>query len=430
MIARNAKDAHGPGTNLDSGWNLETSTIMWEPTCKPRLRPLEPFRVPDDGNGAQVGLRDPSRLSNVVLTLSPAALHLLSMMDGARTCDDIQSAFLETFGQTLAEKTLHSMLDHLEQAHFLEGPTFESYYQSLTDPYRRGGVRKMPHAAQLGIAEDSGGFFDDMLKDARRQTPGGPVQGVIAPHLDYPRGRPCYAEAYGALRTRAAPDRVVILGTNHFGRARSVVATGCSFETPLGITRTDQDFLESVEKACGDLRRYELDHVHEHSIELQVAWLQHLFGSERFEMVAFLCPDPCGPTGTAPSENGGVDLRDFARTLGTLIRSDERDTLLVAGADLSHVGAAFGDDRPLDTGYLDAVRIRDEQALDRIAGNDPNAFLQGLTEHDNDTRICSAGCILVLRIALPEADATILRYHQAVDESSQTCVTCAAVAFT
>ena len=147
-------------------------------------------------------------------------------------------------------------------------------------------------------------------------------------------------------------------------------------------------------------------------------------------MVAFLCPDPCGPTGTAPGENGGVDLRDFARTLGTLIRSDPRNTLLIAGADLSHVGAAFGDDRPLDSGYLDAVRIRDEQALGRIAGNDPDAFLRSLTEHDNDTRICSAGCILALTMALPKAAATILRYHQAVDESSQTCVTCAAVAFT
>ncbi len=404
--------------------------MIWEPTSKPRLRPLEPFRVPGDGNGVQVGLRDPTRVSDVVITLSPAALHIMSMMDGLRTCEELRREFATTFGQTISESTLESMLDHMERAHFLEGPTFDSYYQSLTEQYRRRGVRETPNASGLGIAGASDGFFDEILSDAKQLAPGGPVKGLIAPHLDYPRGRPCYAEAYGTLRHRPTPDRVIILGTNHFGRSSSVVATACDFETPIGTTQTDRAFLERVEMICGDLRQYELDHVHEHSIELQVAWLQHLFGPDQFKIVPFLCPNPCDPGGTTSGDGCGVDLGDFAEALGTLIRSDELDTLLIAGADLSHVGAAFGDQRPLDQGFLNEVRRRDEGALSRLADNDPGAFVQRFTEFGNDTRVCSAGCIFALATALPEATATILQYHQAVDESSQTCVACAAVAYT
>jgi AmmeMemoRadiSam system protein B len=198
----------------------------------------------------------------------------------------------------------------------------------------------------------------------------------------------------------------------------------------MGTVRTAVSFLERLEDRCGNLRTYELDHAREHSIELQVAWLQHLFGSDTFEMVPVLCPDPCGPTGTLPVDGQGVDLREFASILGELLADDPQDTLVVAGADLSHVGAAFGDERRLDDAFLEEVRQRDHRALDELQINDPSAFLERVAEQDNATRICSAGCLYVLAAALPDTTGTVLRYHQAVDQASQTCVTCTAVAFT
>ena len=51
-----------------------------------------------------------------------------------------------------------------------------------------------------------------------------------------------------------------------------------------------------------------------------------------------------------------------------------------------------------------------------------------MSEDENPTRVCSAGCIFALKAALPEAKAQVLRYHQAVDQESQAGVTCAAVA--
>ncbi len=414
-------------------WELRVrynrAVVLWDPTYKPCLRPLEAFPV-SDADGAAVGVYDRSGLSDVSLTLSGPALRVMGLMDGANTCEDIRRKFVASYGRPLSVETLQGMLEHLERAHMLEGSGFEAYYQSRLREYRSAGLRDMPHAAALGITGDSGDPFDEMLADAGPITLPSTVLGVVVPHLDYPRGRPCYVAAYGILRERPTPDRVVILGTNHFGRSTSVVATANDFVTPLGKTRTDAALLERLEVQCSGLRACELDHLREHSIELQVIWLQHLFGPDSFEMVPVLCPDPCGQTGTVSYEESGIDLRDFALALGELIRDDGRDTLIVAGADFSHVGPAFGDERPLDDVFLEEVRQRDKRALDKLAVNDPTAFLRCVAEEENVTRICSAGCVFALSIMLPQATGTVLQYHQAVDQASQTCVTCAAVAFT
>ncbi len=354
----------------------------------------------------------------------------MTLMDGTKTCEGIRGRFLETLGQPLPAESLLSMLEQLEQAHFLEGEGFEEYYNARQAEYRSAGARTTPQAVPLGVQGDPAEFFARVLGKADRLPLAGRVVGLIAPHLDYQRGEPCYAAAYAALPQPRAVDRVVILGTNHFGRSMSVVATTSDFTTPLGTSRTDRVFLERLEARCGNLREYELDHLREHSVELQVMWLQHIYGAESFEMVPLLCPDPCGPTGTAPLDGNGVDLREFATALRELIEGEERATLVVAGADLSHVGAAFGDERKLDGVFAEEVRQRDRRALDKLEINDPDAFLRCVSAKENITRICSGGCIFVLSSVLPRATGTVLRYHQAVDEPSQTCVTCAAVAFT
>ena len=122
--------------------------MLWDPSLKPCLRPLEAFALPD-ADGAVVGIRDRSGLSDVVLALSEAALQVMALMDGANTCEDIRRTFSASFGCSLSVDTLQLMLEQLDRAHLLDGPGFESYYQSRLDEYRSAGTRDMPHAAAL-----------------------------------------------------------------------------------------------------------------------------------------------------------------------------------------------------------------------------------------------------------------------------------------
>ncbi len=395
----------------------------------PKLRPVEVFR--EDGADADtIGLRDVSGLSPVALSMSLAALEILSLMDGQNSCDEICSCFQAKHGQLLSRETLDNMVHHLDEALMLEGPRFESHYQTLLHDYRNQGVRmSAPYAALSGLEHDPG-IYEQMIEQAGEPALQSQIVGLVAPHLDYPRGWPCYGLAYATLVNRPKPDRVIILGTNHFGRSTSVVSTGVDFQTPLGRTKTDRGFLDRLENQLGSLRTFELDHEREHSIELQLGWLQHLFGADTFELVAFLCPDPCGPTATAPYDGQGVDLQNFAEVLGALIADDEQDTLIVAGADLSHVGENFGDTQKLDEPFLASIEASDRSALDKYVAGDRSGFIACLSENQNPTRVCSAGCMFALSVALPHASATLLGYHQAVDQDTQTCVTCTAIALT
>ncbi|MEP0844918.1 MAG: AmmeMemoRadiSam system protein B [Phycisphaerae bacterium] len=413
---------------------------MPELPARPKLRPVEAFPIEEGGRRMFV-MHDPAGLASGPITASPPTVFLLLLMDGTRSLDEVQAAFAEQIGQPVPRDELENLVRQLDAAHYLAGESFEEHFRSLAAAYRAAPARTIRDLSAYGI--DGSGRDPDPAGRLRKtlsqvlsqegvsvEPRRGRLTGLVAPHLDYPRGGPCYAAAYGVLAAAQRPRRIVILGTNHYGRSASVVATHKDFQTPLGTTRTDRDFLDALQARCGaDLCAHEFDHAREHSVELQVLLLQHLLGADRFEMLAVLCPDPCGPTGTAPHNGEGVDLRIFAETLGALVREDATPTLLIAGADLSHVGRRFGDARDLSGAFLQEVELLDRAALVQCIGGEPEAFITTLAERDNSTRMCSAGCLYALRTALDGAEGELLRYHQAVDAAADICVTCCAAAF-
>lgn len=401
----------------------------YQPDLKPKLRHVEARAVEVDGGGAFL-LHDPTNLAEAAITVTEPALFILAHFDGETTLDQVRASFAAKFGQPLPRQALADLTAGLERARLLAGESFERYYAELEAEYLAAPVRPMHSAEALGLDGNAEVVIAEMLASAPPADPEpGWITGVIAPHLDYPRGRICYAAAYNALRQRSVPKRVIILGTNHFGRATSVVASSKDFATPLGVTRADREFLSALEGRCGPLRTNEFDHANEHSVELQLLICQHLWGSDAFTLVAVLCPDPCGPSGTMPYDGRGVDLRDFAAALQAQISADSADTLIIAGADLSHVGMQFGDDRPLDDDFCAEIHDRDALVLAQVAANRPEEFLTQAARDDNPTRICSAGCIFATMSALSRSRARVLRYHQAIDDSGQLGVTCAAAVF-
>jgi AmmeMemoRadiSam system protein B len=398
----------------------------------PRLRPVEayPSRLP----GGAVVLRDPTGLAAGAIAVPRPTLAILALMDGTHRRLEIQAAFARQFGQLLLSDELQELIEQLDRAGFLEGEAFERHYETLAAEYVAQPYRPLRQKDGFGVPDAQLAGYLTAIVDAA-DTTGGPCEGgslvgLIAPHLDFARGDSCYGAAYRLLRETPKPARVVILGTNHFGRSRAVVATRKDWETPFGIVPGDVEFLERLESRCGaSLCAAEFDHSREHSVELQLVWLRHLLGAG-FRVVSFLCPDPSGPTGTAPSDGRGADLRRFAEELGRLAQEDPEPTLLVAGADLSHVGTFFGDSRSLDESTLNRVRESDLAALRHVDANEPEAYRAHMAATGNPTRVCSVGCIYALMTALgAQARAARLAYHQAVTGEIDNAVTCAAYAF-
>jgi len=400
----------------------------------PRLRALEAIPEP---RGDRMVVRDPTHLASAALVVGPEQFLLLTLLDGRRH-SEVRAAFARQVGQTLRAEELDALLDQLDRIGFLEGPGFEAFYAGLVREYQAAPFRPLRDRDNYGArAGELPDYLNDALAAAAEaqsgstaSRPSGRLAGIIAPHLDFPRGLPCYADSYYHVRAAEAPQRVVVLGTNHFGRSRSVVATDRDFQTPWGVLPTDRDFLDRLQATCGgNLLPHPLDHLHEHSIELHAIWLHCLLG-DHVRIVPVLCPDPSGPRGTAPGDEGGVDLREFALALGELLRADPVPTLLVASADLSHVGRYFGDDLDLDPDYLSRVQDADETALAFVEASDPEGFREHMARTQNPTNICSVGCIYTLMVALGgDAQTRKLRYHQAVTTEAENAVTCTAFTF-
>ncbi len=397
----------------------------------PKLRPLEfraSTRIP---RGCD--LLDPSGLSTHVLSVSGPLAVVLSRMDGHRSRADIQAEFMRRFGRMLYSDDLERLIGQFDEVGFLEGPSFDRHVAELTRQYREGPVRKLNDESSLGAPIGELGPFLNALLDAPRQresTSDARILGIVAPHLDYPRGGPCYSSAYGDLARRSDATRFVILGTNHFGLSSTIVGTRKDFATPFGTVPCDRDLLARLEGRCGaDLCEGEFDHAREHSVELQVVLLKHVLGDRSFEIVPFLCPDPCADAREGNGNGRENHLRRFAEALREAL-DDDPSICLIAGADLSHVGRYFQDERDLDAESLARVESSDRGALSRIEASEPDSFLACVSGTANATHICSVGCIFTLSTALlGRAQPKLLRYHQAVTAEVENCVTCAAMEF-
>ena len=114
--------------------------------------------------------------------------------------------------------------------------------------------------------------------------------GVISPHIDYPRGGLVYAAVWKqAAEMARAADLVVLLGTDHYSMGDRLTLTRQSYATPYGVLPTDTDIVDPLVDAVGEEEAFagELRNRGEHSLELVATWLHHMRGGEPVAMCRF-----------------------------------------------------------------------------------------------------------------------------------------------
>lgn len=162
--------------------------------------------------------------------------------------------------------------------------------------------------------------LEAVLRDAVPARVAQPV-AIVVPHAGYIYSAQIAADAYRQVASMSV-DTVVILGTNHTsGSFRRVsVFDGEGYRTPLGVARVDRDLAAALVKDGGAVFDSSL-HASEHSVEVQVPFVQHLFPKAAIVPVVVGAPDPDA-------------CRRFGRALAALAAS--RRLLIVASSDLSH----------------------------------------------------------------------------------------------
>jgi MEMO1 family protein len=156
------------------------------------------------------------------------------------------------------------------------------------------------------------------------------ASSYIVPHAGYIYSGSVAAVAYAHLRrTGVQPRRVVVIGPSHRVYLQGIaIAEASVFRTPLGDIPVDSRAKRALLRR-GDVVLSDLPHAAEHSLEMQLPFLQETVGG--FELV--------------PLVVGSAEPHYVAEVLASI--TDEADTLLLASSDLSHY-LSYADARRVD----------------------------------------------------------------------------------
>jgi len=455
---------------------------------RPVLRPVRGFPLQGrSGEGKTVtllGLADARQISDRLVATHPAAQAILPHMDGTKTLDEIVSAV----GQGLTREFLENLVAQLDEAGLIEGPRYEALVEKMKEDYDSlphlpagstlafvEGLIQQEDAQAPGDASPEGegtpdaerdrqparvdperarerlsSLMDQWIEEAGSRVQGEPLtatpRAIAAPHIDYSRGWLNYAAIWGQLCGLERPDRVVVLGTNHFGEATGVCACDKGFGSPLGVCPVDETLAEEMRSRLGPeqaerLFEHRYDHEREHSIELQIPWIQHCLGvddrGEFCPVFAALVHDPSVNNGAAYDDRG-VGIEPFIDALRETIRHLPGRTLVVSSADLSHVGPAFGDeqrtadpdnDEPAKA-FREKTVAHDQEMLRLLMEGRAEELVASMAWQQNPTRWCSIGNLVTAIRATDSTGARLVNYGAAVDQQGMSMVSSAAMVFT
>ncbi len=387
-------------------------------TKLPRLRTLEVLHMPEE-EGANYVLRDPEGYTDDELILSEPALFVAAHCDGDHDRGQLREAFEKRYGKPPKPEEVQMLLDRLERAGMLETLAFEARRQSSHDAFLAAPTRSAAHAgtsypADPEEARQAVRRFEELAASMEEpgERPAGALRGVVAPHIDLRVGGPCTALAYRLLAEAPAVDTVVVLGTSHACPRPAWIVFDKPFETPLGQVPVDA---EACRRLGGTESRTPEElyfHRREHSVEFQALFLAALRERGRdLRMVPVLCGSLRDPA-SEPSGGSGF----LAALRGFLAERGDR-AVVVAGADLAHIGPRFGDPGPLNPDGLSYLENEDRETLARVAAGDPAGFYASIMAGGDPRRICGLSPVYGLLSALPGVKGKVLRYEQATDDT-------------
>ena len=231
---------------------------------------------------------------------------------------------------------------------------------------------------------------------------------IVVPHAGYDYSGPVAANSYYSLATSGLRESVIILGPNHTGYGSGVsTMTDGQWATPLGEVPLDKPLASSIARLSGLIDVEEEAHRREHSIEVQLPFLQFIY-PRRFQFVP-IC----------------MMLQDLETSveIGDAIAkaSAETGAMLIASSDWTHYEPH------------ESAKKKDMEAIKAVLEMDEKKFQN--TIEDNHVSACGYGPVTAVTHAskvLGARQAKLLSYQTSGDTAGDksSVVGYAAIAFT
>ena len=381
-------------------------------------------------------LRDTQGVARSHAVLPMEYVPIVARFDGARSCEDIAKLASKEVGERVPVEVVVRLATELEEALFVEGAPYRRERARIEREFADADVRPASHAggAYHGDPKKLADYID---KECFGQTnghkaPGNRLLGLVAPHIDPWRGARCYGEAYGVLGAAlpADADTFVLFGTSHAPMREPFALCRKAFDTPLGQLEADKASIDVIAAAC-DFDPYadQFNHKREHSLEFQAVFLRHLLGDRA--KGARIIPILAGlgeeqSTGKSPTCSRAIEK--FLDAVRGVV--DTKRAVIIAGADLAHVGPRFGDAKPFDDGERRALDETDRESLDHATRGDAEGFWKHVSGDLETRRVCGLAPIYsLLRTVASGAKGMLRHYEQNVDPDEGSIVSHAALGF-
>ncbi len=256
----------------------------------------------------------------------------------------------------------------------------------------------------------AGSFYDGSAAGLRRQIedcfkhPLGPgalpgsarvverrILGLVSPHAGYIYSGPVAANGFFQIAAEGKPQTVVILGPNHHGLGAAVAVGGQdAWQTPLGSVEIDVEVGQAIVSATRWARLDDLAHSMEHSIEVQVPFLQYIYENGfRIVPISMLRQD-------------WEVSRELGRAVAAALKG--KNAVIIASSDFSHYESQS------------MASKKDHLALEAILNLEPERLEETVISHS--ITMCGPGPVMSMLTAckaLGSKKARLLRYATSGD---------------
>ncbi len=202
---------------------------------------------------------------------------------------------------------------------------------------------------------------------------------LISPHAGY-----IYSGSLACRTISSAliPERVMILGPNHHGIGDRVAISTADWQMPQGLVPIDREFTRALVNSSALISADEKPHLHEHSLEVQVPFLQTF--QENLRIIPL-----------AVSHISYADCQAVAEAITAAMKQTGTQPLLLASTDMSHYESRKSATR------------KDKQALDHIIDLDPSGLYQTIVE--NKISMCGFIPVTITLLAAKQLGARTAR---------------------
>ena len=210
------------------------------------------------------------------------------------------------------------------------------------------------------------------------------IKGAVVPHAGYMYSGPVASHVYNAISEDGFPEIFIILGPNHTGYGSGIALTTETFSMPFGKVEIDT---EITKKMFGTIIDNDINaHRYEHSIEVQLPFLQYINPNFKFIPICI-----------------GIQDYKTAKEIGEVIKNSikNKDVIVIASTDFTHYESRTEAER------------KDKLAIDAILKLDAKLLYNRIKE--NNITMCGYGPVMAMLESIDGKKAKLLKYATSGD---------------